>query len=439
MQELPLNDPRSWRYQAAIHGLANTPPPRGAPWNECQHLSWFFFPWHRMYLFHFERIVRSFVDAAGGPAEWTLPYWDYSSGAPGNALPPAFREARLPDGSNNPLFVSRRRTSINNGTPLPAAETSTSDAFDVHFFTNNDAALGFGGPRTGWAHQGPAPGVPEITPHGSVHVRVGGPNGLMTDPDLAALDPIFWLHHANLDRLWDAWRLSSPSHVNPTLASWLNRRFALRDSNGAVVRVQVRDVVDDIAQLDYTYDKLPASLAAPAEEEAVPVPRKKKPVTIARTDQTLTVLPSGASTALDVGPLPAPAAAAAGTPAPRVYLDLSDIEGEKNPGIVYGVYVNLPEDASEQDREDHRAGVVSFFGIEQAGKAGAAASGRQPHPLRYSFDITELVDRLRARGRWNEPEMKVELLPIEPDEEEETAAASAVEPIRVGAVSLHAG
>ena len=45
-----------------------------------------------------------------------------------------------------------------------------------------------------------------------VHVLVGGsdPNsnlpGLMSDPDTAGLDPIFWLHHANIDRLWEVWR-----------------------------------------------------------------------------------------------------------------------------------------------------------------------------------------------------------------------------------------
>ena len=50
MQGRPLSDPTSWAYQAAIHGLAGTQPPPGAPWNECQHATWYFLPWHRMYL-----------------------------------------------------------------------------------------------------------------------------------------------------------------------------------------------------------------------------------------------------------------------------------------------------------------------------------------------------------------------------------------------------
>ena len=55
------SDPMGWRFQAAIHGLAD---PIGGPdtsndfWCNCQHGSWYFLPWHRMYLAAFERIVQ---------------------------------------------------------------------------------------------------------------------------------------------------------------------------------------------------------------------------------------------------------------------------------------------------------------------------------------------------------------------------------------------
>jgi hypothetical protein len=41
--------------------------------------------------------------------------------------------------------------------------------------------------------------------HGEVHVAVGGESGEMStarSPD----DPIFWLHHANVDRIWARWQ-----------------------------------------------------------------------------------------------------------------------------------------------------------------------------------------------------------------------------------------
>src|SRR5581483_8844923 len=56
MRLLPSTDPRSWTYQAAIHGTFTTP--TQTAWNTCQHGNYFFWSWHRMYLYWFERICR---------------------------------------------------------------------------------------------------------------------------------------------------------------------------------------------------------------------------------------------------------------------------------------------------------------------------------------------------------------------------------------------
>ena len=32
----------------------------------------------------------------------------------------------------------------------------------------------------------------------------------------AGLDPLFWLHHANIDRLWEVWLSLDSGHVNPS-------------------------------------------------------------------------------------------------------------------------------------------------------------------------------------------------------------------------------
>lgn len=45
----------------------------------------------------------------------------------------------------------------------------------------------------------------EYVPHGIVHAAVGGDNGDMTAMH-SPNDPIFWLHHANVDRLWWQWQ-----------------------------------------------------------------------------------------------------------------------------------------------------------------------------------------------------------------------------------------
>jgi hypothetical protein len=45
-----------------------------------------------------------------------------------------------------------------------------------------------------------------------MHVRVGGFMGAFNS---AGLDPLFWLHHCNIDRLWEVWRKMSATHKDP--------------------------------------------------------------------------------------------------------------------------------------------------------------------------------------------------------------------------------
>jgi tyrosinase len=46
--------------------------------------------------------------------------------------------------------------------------------------------------------------------HDTIHTDVGG-EGHMGDPAVAAFDPIFWLHHCNVDRLLCLWQAAYPT------------------------------------------------------------------------------------------------------------------------------------------------------------------------------------------------------------------------------------
>ena len=442
MQALPITDPRSWAYQSAIHGLAGTAPPPGAPWNECQHATWFFLPWHRMYLFQFEQIVRSFVVNDGGPADWALPYWDYSKPNQ-NSLPLPFRQRRLPDNTPNPLFVAQRRTgstNINNGDPVPSSAASSTAAMRATVFTtpSTGSPLGFGGPRTGFAHFGPGPGALENQPHNVMHVVIGGSGGLMSNPDTAASDPIFWLHHANIDRLWETWRLSG--RTNPTTQQWLRASYRLRDVNGAAIRMRVADVLDAKAQLDYQYDTAGAPVgAAPAVPPAqgVAVSRRRSKM-VARSAAPEPLGRNGLETTITVGDLPAPrrprrqgfAAAATDADADadetRFQLELADIVGTANPGVVYGVYVNLPAGPTDDDLESHQVGAVSMFGIEHS---TPNATGSANQPLRYVFDITGHVT---SAG----DQIQVSLRPL--PGLDAPARGAAPPDLQIGTIAIHA-
>ena len=149
-----------------------------------------------------------------------------------------------------------------------AGPSTTQAALAERVFTRRTpgATAGFGGSKTGFSHSGSGIAGPlEQTPHGAVHVAVGGSGGFMSAFDTAALDPIFWLHHCNLDRLWERWlRAAAGGHPpgrNPTDSAWLNRKFELINRNGNRVKLAVKAVLDIEGQLNYTYSGLPTAAA----------------------------------------------------------------------------------------------------------------------------------------------------------------------------------
>src|ERR1700733_12284623 len=94
LQGRPIARKTSWRYLAAMHGIDSALWTRAGYldgtellpggteqdryWNQCQHQSWYFIPWHRAYLLSFEDILLSAIIGLGGPTDWALPYWNYS-------------------------------------------------------------------------------------------------------------------------------------------------------------------------------------------------------------------------------------------------------------------------------------------------------------------------------------------------------------------------
>ena len=153
--------------------------------HHCPHGKDYFLAWHRGYLFLFEARLRelSGVDAL------RLPYWDYFASS---AIPPEFLKG---NGISNPLYEIRKGTGVS-------------------------AALGFGAfdpAVTGFERALPNAFEAKIegSPHNNVHNLVGGKMATMQSP----LDLIFWLHHANIDRLWSAWLAAGQGRKIPPATS----------------------------------------------------------------------------------------------------------------------------------------------------------------------------------------------------------------------------
>ncbi|MDP9343476.1 MAG: tyrosinase family protein [Actinomycetota bacterium] len=458
MRTKPRTDPTSWEYQAAIHGTYLARPL--SQWNQCRHGSWYFVSWHRMYLYYFERIVRAQVVTNGGPRDWALPYWNYAGGGNHNTLPPAFRSPTLAGGSKNPLNVAQRNPGINAGAGLPASITSPAFALSRPTFTGRSE---FGGGRTSPLGQFLSEtGRLEQTPHNDIHVAIGG---LMGDPDTAAQDPIFWLHHANIDRLWWLWE---QRHRNPTDVAWTGQSFDFVDAGGGSATLTGVDVLDTERQLGYTYYQAVARPLLPFEEK----PRMQVKWPWPWPERPEVPQPSSADAGGDVEPLRSlvgatdkpirlvgeearvPIAideratqslsgkAAAVVPQHRAFLDIEGIDAERNPGTVYGVYVNLPEQPTQDDLATHHVGNISLFGVERARNP---RGDEQAHGLRVSMEITELLDRLAAEGTWQEGgRVEVALRPItlEPPEDRAEGAAQIAPtghpdtPITIGRISV---
>jgi len=241
MLHLPPSDPRNWYRQALIHVF------------DCPHHNWWFLPWHRGYIGWFERICRDL----SGDHDFTLPYWDWTkkpsvpmamfSGVldpsnkaflagynafentfkkPLNALWKSFSPAQLavlakrnlatasdfwqglvfdfPEPKGARVWVSHKSPDLLEFFADATKPEVIKSALQVSRFAGTPdsiGTMGFASAKATNHSDGPGAGILESQPHDMVHSAFAGFMGLQLSP----IDPVFYLHHANIDRLWDVW------------------------------------------------------------------------------------------------------------------------------------------------------------------------------------------------------------------------------------------
>jgi tyrosinase len=482
MKAQALAKPTAWRFYGAIHGidqplwkqLGYLKPSDTLPssanikrfWKQCQHGSWYFLPWHRGYLLAFEANIRAAVIKLGGPKDWALPYWNYFK--PNQfKLPPAFASSDWPDGKgNNPLFVPQRYGPKNDGNVYVPIDQVNLDALTDPDFTGvaSGGSPGFGGVDTGFEHGGKVHGGVETQPHDWVHGLVGGGDpkspklpGLMSDPDTAGLDPIFWLHHANIDRLWQVWRQNPPTDVNPAEPNWIKgpgaigeRIFSMPMPDGKPWDYKPGDMVD-LGPLGYSYDDLsPAVAPAPpgqrllklgasaatvnAMKGVAAVTSGKNVELVGANREALPIKGSEARTSvrLDAGvrqKVAASLAAAAETAAPdRVFLNLENVRGLAD-STAFRVYVDLPEGANPAHHPERLAGSVALFGVRKASLADGEHAGQG---LTFVLEITKIVDALHLNHALDVNALDVRIVPVKPVPEEAQVSIGRISIFRQG-------
>lgn len=151
--------------------------------NYCPHGIAYFLAWHRGALYYFEQQLRLMTGRPG----LMVPYWDYYRSP---TMPAEFTDPA------SPLYVPNRvNTNVYSALGLGAFsdtlttfERGTTDSFERQM---------------------------EGRPHNPVHNLIGGYMALRTSPT----DPIFWLHHGNVDRLWVAWVAAGNGRQMPAAGS----------------------------------------------------------------------------------------------------------------------------------------------------------------------------------------------------------------------------
>lgn len=430
-------DPLGWRFLAAMHGRAlpdGNPDTSNDLWNNCQHGSWFFFPWHRMYLRAFEMIVQHVL----GDETWALPYW-YSvdpDDPASSILPSAFREAR----DDNSLYTRSRSLLANGGDPLPDLSQSLVMALDADVFSTPSGTSTFGGgERSEPDFNADELGLLEGAPHGGVHVLVGNDyrgntvvrRGWMGSPYTAALDPIFWLHHANIDRIWQMWiDLDPDGHVNPENdPAWANTTFSFPQATGGLVTWAVGDVVE-AASLGYEYESVapPSGVAVPAGPVEALEPGDVTPEAAMADSLPPRVIGSAVDVPLtSTEPVEVELAApadllapepAAGGARPRTYLRVERITGSAAAPI-YDVYLNVPAGEPPGDHPELRVGQISTFGLEEASQRNELVDGSG---VTAAFEITAVRELLEGQGRWDAGRLRVSFDAVVPTPSREALA-----------------
>ncbi|KAF8662492.1 hypothetical protein HU200_056082 [Digitaria exilis] len=290
MKALPASNPLSFTAQAAIHQAYcdhhyhYDPDKKNVDFDV--HNSWLFAPWHRMYIYFYEKALGQLI----GDDTFGLPFWNWDTPA-GMVVPALFKDTfanPLYDRNRNPdhLDTVANLDFLNNNKSTPVAFNGPHDkAYEVAIYKNlatvhQQQLRGAGCARSflgeklctdNISKQGQ--GSLESMAHTALHVWVGRQGGgtsctggvvdfkgdIKCANDMGFLgsagrDPLFYSHHANVDRMWHIWstKLGGEGFKDP---EWLNTSFVFYDDvdNPHPVRIKFRDVIDT-KNLGYTYD-----------------------------------------------------------------------------------------------------------------------------------------------------------------------------------------
>jgi tyrosinase len=244
ISESSMTDERGYQWVAGVHGGFG-----GEPY--CQHGSLNFVTWHRPYVLDFELKLRDQIRKIASAAEadeWRLPYWDWAAedviGLPDSFTISTYVDLKTGTTKPNPLLSQPYQLEWNPGlddapslpppwpintyrkpralNQLKSLSELVQNALKEASFTNFSPAI--------------------EQPHNRLHVWIMGYMATFR----SSFDPIFWVHHANVDRQFWLWqRKFGNSSIPSEVKDFSCQPFKFKNIKASAFF--------EIEQLGYTY------------------------------------------------------------------------------------------------------------------------------------------------------------------------------------------
>ena len=473
--EARLLNPRSYTYWALIHT------------HTCPHGNWWFLPWHRAYLYYFEQTLREAVADYRPDVPLAIPYWNWTEQ---RTIPELFQgtfQSPNPLANDRRFFLGLDDESVGRETicrVVNGAPDFISFGSEPARCLRPDGTAALALCLRERGNKSPL----ESGPHDAVHGLVGGIDsqgvpGDMGSVSTSAFDPIFWSHHANLDRLWNEWLSQTGSgHQNPDPnqpdgRAWRRLRFVeLVNAQGDPVLKFVAEVMDDpdIQSVSYqafgpapppcqpmpapavaaaprettseekpaehdkpNADDKPAAHDSPTEHAATAGPRLRVASTTAEPRQLAVARPATFEFTNEA--LRAPVAASAATeaaPRERLVAVVAGVGFPQQGPIVYvRAFLNLPDATPATPITDpHYVGSFYFFGDH-------AGDGEHDHgSFNVALPTTPVIQRLAKDKKFDAEQalgVTLVLVPLKnPQGQAVAAEAAAAAEVPVHGVSI---
>lgn len=400
MKNLPSTDPRSWSGLVEAHH-------KHGP-----HGNWYFLPWHRAFLLAVEAIGAELL----GDSNFALPYWDWTEF---RQLPREMVAANV-GGSPNSLFHAGR-TMTGNATLSEVLAPFGVDAENIFGRGAVDAILASGSFQLfgslkpaeqnnideSWQRSRGSKSKLEREPHDYGHGAVGGDMG---NPAVSPNDPIFYMHHGNVDRIWAKWNANGNANDPSPLWRDFVFRANLPTADGSPNPDVTVSQLEDVSALGYLYDD---ALQPGADTNSIRVGGETGIEFLASTNAGVnSVAEIARATSLFLSTEPALAervedVVRASAPQNRVIAFVKDVETPKERDLNVRVYVNC-DYLSPLTRADdpHYAGAFTFFVYPD--HDGGHGHDKQS----FAIDLTDAIRKITPGDGSADREIEVQLMPL---------------------------